>query len=89
MVIIKEANPRNIFQTRLAVVTIDLEFINLTFDEPFTGVKMKFKKGDSISKPYFSHGEIDYMRREFKINKLPYEIFNEYELKDIYDFVRK
>lgn len=90
MVTIKETNIRDLFQKRLAVLTVDSKYITLSFDEPFSlGRGKAYRADDYISKQYFSHSELDYMRRELKINKLPFEIFDEYKLEDIYDFVRK
>jgi hypothetical protein len=89
MVIIKEANPKDLFSKRLAILTVDTIYISLVFDEPFTDGRNKFKQDDSISKEYFSHRELDSMKHEFKINKLPFEIYDEYKLQDVYDFVRK
>lgn len=74
------------FEIRLAVLTVDSHFINLDFDEHFNS---KFKAGDGISKEYFSVKELSYMKKEFKINKLPFEIYDLNLLNDIFKFMRQ
>lgn len=88
--ILIEHNPKDLFATRLAVLTVEDDYIVLTFDENFAQGRGKvFRKNDSISKQYFTSSELSFMKRELKINRLPYEIYNEYSLQDVYDFMRK
>ena len=82
-------NPNLLFCDRLAVLTVEDDKIVLTFDEPFASGRGKaFRKDDSIARQYFTPTELVHMQKELKIRKLPYEIYNEFDLKDAYDYVR-
>lgn len=90
MILIEAIKPQDLFSNRLATLSIQDDYIYLTFDEAFSISRGKsFKKNDYVAKQYFTPKELLDLQREFKIKKLPYEIFNEYQLQDIYDYVRK
>ena len=81
--------PQDLFATRLATLSIKDDYIYLTFDEPFyKGRGKPFKKDDYVARQFFSTKEISTLQKEFKIQKLPFEIYNQYQLEDIYDFVK-
>jgi hypothetical protein len=90
MVIIQEYNPKDFFQERLAVLQLEGNILQLVFEKPFVASpRNKYKESDSISRTIFTTGELNLLKREFKINKFPFEIFSQYVLEDIYKEIRQ
>jgi hypothetical protein len=84
MIIIKEA----FFQDRLGVLEIKDDYIVLTFDKQFGSSRNKFNEDDYIEYQYMSSSELTHFKNKFKITRLPFEIYDEYKLQDIYDYLR-
>lgn len=87
MYLIKE-NINNLFGTQYGIVIFDGMYLTLTFR---TNVKYKrnsWKVNDSLSRELFTKQEFDSFLKEFKIKKMPFEIFDEDLLKEIIDYLQ-